>query len=279
MCWDLSERRLILRLRVARYGATGFCCVHCSCTEGLEVANRPRIQRCKDCRRDQSVTAGTVMHATKLPMRAWFLRGGYFECGRVPTSGQLVADFDMARSTAWHLNQRFMRALHLGRATWAIGQLVMILPCRRPKGRDTDTERPRLLRQLLQNFASQPLGAKYPTVISLTFDGLLPRWTHVAMDHEQYHEARKNLLFQSSVVTEPLENWLQFQIVDRHGKVCLRWMSRWIDHYLGIWGQTSDLVKRPDWLHRLTHGPHRGMAELRAEPHEPGTLLLPRYAT
>ena len=277
MCWDLSERTLVRRLRVERYGETGFRCVHCTCTEGVEVSDRLRFMRCRACNRQQSVTAGTPMHGSKLPLRVWFIRGGHFEAGNVPTSGELAEEVNISRSSAWHVNQRFMRVMHLGRAPYALGQLVTIMPCRKPKGRDTDENRPPVVRDLLRYFTAQPLGQSHPTVVSLTFEGLLPRWTHVAMNHDLYHQARCNPLFQSPVVTDPLRMWLHHHIEEHHGMVCLRWLSRYIDHYLGIYAFQSDWACPPRWLERLMAGPRRKLSELRAEPVEPDPVLLERY--
>ncbi|MCB9689284.1 MAG: hypothetical protein H6735_29875 [Alphaproteobacteria bacterium] len=260
---------MIRRLRLARYGETGFCCTHCGCTHGFEVKDRPRVQRCQQCKRQQSVTAGTPMHGSKVSLRAWFVRGGHFEAGSVPTSGQLRAEVKMARSSAWHVNQRFMRATFLGRASYILGQLTMMFPCRRPKGRDTDETRPRLHQDLLRNFALSPKGQKRMTMTAITFDGAQPRFTHVAMDHEQHHEARKDPPFQPPTVTGLLEQWLRYHIEKRHDTVCLRWLSRYLDHYLGIYAHLSNWSPRPDWKHLLTHQPRRRASELRAEPVSP----------
>lgn len=277
MCWDISERALLHRLRVARYGETGFCCVHCACTEGVPIKGRERSQRCRACKRQQSVTAGTPLHASKLPLRAWFIRGGHFECGNVPTSGNLKAEVKMGRTAAWHLNQRFMRALHLGRAEFVMGQLVMLMPCRKPKGRDTDENRPPVIRNLLRWFEAQPLGQKHPTVVALTFHGRRPRWTHVALTHAEHVAARSNPVFQANAETEPLTHWLFYHLDEKHGRVCLRWLSRYIDHYLGLYTRSAD-DPPPDWMYHLTHGPRRRLAELRAEPFEREPEVLPLHA-
>lgn len=269
MCMDVSDRTLIRQLRQTRYGSTGFHCVHCGCLEGREIKGRPRSQRCTSCLRQQSVTAGTPLHGSKMPLKVWLVRGGHYEAGLVPTGTQLAEELGVSRSTAWHLNHRFLRALYLGRATMVIGQLLLPIACRRPRGTDSDHQRPSLLREILARFADQPRGQALITFTSLTFEGDRPQLTHVAMSADQQIEARKNPTYRSPVVTRPLSVWLAYHLERKHQRVCLRWLSRYLDHYLGIYAVASDWVSMPDWWHRLAAGARRNLAELRAEPREP----------
>ena len=49
----------------------GFVCPKCGCTEYYPIRTR-HICQCKNCRKQTSVTAGTVMHRTHLPLTVWF---------------------------------------------------------------------------------------------------------------------------------------------------------------------------------------------------------------
>ena len=51
---------------------SGFVCPICGGCEGTRLSTRPKIQ-CRACRHQVSLTAGTIFHATKLPLTAWFL--------------------------------------------------------------------------------------------------------------------------------------------------------------------------------------------------------------
>ena len=62
-----SCRAELFRLRFPN----GFVCPKCGCTEYYPVRGRNTFQ-CRACRRQTSVTAGTVMHRTHLPLTAWF---------------------------------------------------------------------------------------------------------------------------------------------------------------------------------------------------------------
>src|ERR671932_647280 len=50
----------------------GFVCPLCGSCEGKRLSTRPKVQ-CRACRHQVSLTAGTIFHATKLPLTSWFL--------------------------------------------------------------------------------------------------------------------------------------------------------------------------------------------------------------
>lgn len=62
-CW-----RFLFRARWPR----GFVCPRCQHRAGYFLAAR-RLRQCAACRHQVSVTAGTVFHKTRLPLRTWFL--------------------------------------------------------------------------------------------------------------------------------------------------------------------------------------------------------------
>jgi transposase-like protein len=50
----------------------GFRCPSCGHTKGWELSSKAFTWECASCRRQTSVTAGTVMHGSKLPLTVWF---------------------------------------------------------------------------------------------------------------------------------------------------------------------------------------------------------------
>ena len=51
----------------------GFMCPHCGVAdEPRYISTRPGVLRCRHCRRDTSLTAGTVMERTHTPLSVWF---------------------------------------------------------------------------------------------------------------------------------------------------------------------------------------------------------------
>jgi hypothetical protein len=62
-CWEYLRR-----LRWPR----GFRCPRCGHAGSYFLAKR-RLEQCVDCRYQASVTAGTLFHRTRLPLRVWFV--------------------------------------------------------------------------------------------------------------------------------------------------------------------------------------------------------------
>jgi len=50
----------------------GFVCRACGGGEAGAIQRARLVWQCKDCGQQASVTAGTVMHATRTPLRTWF---------------------------------------------------------------------------------------------------------------------------------------------------------------------------------------------------------------
>ena len=51
----------------------GFTCPHCGTVgEPFRFANRPQVLRCRNCRSDIALKAGTVMQDTRTPLSTWF---------------------------------------------------------------------------------------------------------------------------------------------------------------------------------------------------------------
>src|ERR1700730_9050974 len=50
----------------------GFVCAGCAGRTTYRLATRPRVFECAGCGRQHSVTAGTIFHRTRTPLRKWF---------------------------------------------------------------------------------------------------------------------------------------------------------------------------------------------------------------
>lgn len=62
----------------------GFICPVCGVSgEAQRIVTRPQVLRCRHCHSDVSLTAGTVMHATRTPLQVWFL-GAYLVTTQTP---------------------------------------------------------------------------------------------------------------------------------------------------------------------------------------------------
>jgi len=71
-----NEEACIAHLYTKRF-PDGFICHYCEQHEGdagppYAFAGRPAVYRCRSCKRDTSLTAGTIMHRSKQPLYTWF---------------------------------------------------------------------------------------------------------------------------------------------------------------------------------------------------------------
>ena len=89
----------------------GFRCARCGQTEAFELPRR-RLWQCKSCGRQTSVTGGTVLHRTRLPLTVWFWTTYLVT---TPTPGlsavQLERQLGISYETAWVILHKLRRAM------------------------------------------------------------------------------------------------------------------------------------------------------------------------
>src|SRR3954470_13297775 len=56
----------------APLGIAGFACPECGHDRFWRLGRKVLTLQCRACRRETSVTAGTVMHRSHLPLKVWF---------------------------------------------------------------------------------------------------------------------------------------------------------------------------------------------------------------
>ena len=89
---------------------TGYICPKCGCRHGYRLSNG-RYQ-CAQCRHQTSVTAGTVLHKTHMPLTQWFL-AFYFvsQDKRGISAVRLSAMLGTTYKTAWSMLRRIRIAM------------------------------------------------------------------------------------------------------------------------------------------------------------------------
>ena len=90
----------------------GYRCPRCAHGEAGSIKTRGLL-RCKSCRYEVSVTAGTVMHRTRQPLRHWFW-AAYLVTTHTPgfSALQLQRQLGIRRyETAWAMLQKLRRAM------------------------------------------------------------------------------------------------------------------------------------------------------------------------
>ncbi|MDE0578242.1 MAG: IS1595 family transposase [bacterium] len=91
---------------------SGVACIRCGDTEVDPVRRGRGVWMCRGCRRQFSVTAGTIMHRTRLPLRYWFV-AIYLMCQskKGMSAHQLHRMLGVQYKTAWFLCHRIREAM------------------------------------------------------------------------------------------------------------------------------------------------------------------------
>jgi len=107
-----TEEQCVAALERARW-PDGFRCPRCGEQKhGLVYGRRHRRFQCRSCRHQTTVTAGTIMEATKLPLTKWFQ--AFYLVGDAKTgisSLSLMRKLGVNYRTAWLLHNKIMQAM------------------------------------------------------------------------------------------------------------------------------------------------------------------------
>src|SRR5512132_101450 len=90
----------------------GYQCPRCAHAEAYELSTRELFQ-CRSCRHQVSVTAGTILHRTRVPFHLWF-SAAYLVTTHTPgfSAVQLQRQLGLNRyETAWTMVQKLRRAM------------------------------------------------------------------------------------------------------------------------------------------------------------------------
>lgn len=90
----------------------GFVCPGCGSGRACLLKSRAFTYECIDCGRQTSVTAGTIMHRSKLPLTVWFWAAHLMATHSNGMSAlQLMPQIGLAYRTAWLLTQKLRRSM------------------------------------------------------------------------------------------------------------------------------------------------------------------------
>lgn len=107
---SFSDEEICRRHLVKRRWPNGFVCPKCGAQHGYELSNG-RLQ-CGQCRYQASVTAGTVMHRSHLPLKKWFLAFYLVSQDKRGISAvQLSKQLDVTYKAAWYVLSRIRSAM------------------------------------------------------------------------------------------------------------------------------------------------------------------------
>ena len=90
----------------------GFVCPGCGKGRAVALKSRPRLFECLDCGRQTSLTAGTAMHRSKLPLTTWFWAAHVMATHSNGMSARQLEDqLGVTYKTAWLLSQKLRRSM------------------------------------------------------------------------------------------------------------------------------------------------------------------------
>src|SRR5208283_1295082 len=96
----------------ARRWPDGFVCPACGSGRAVTLKSRPRLLECLDCGRQTSLTAGTAMHRSKLPLTTWFWAAHVMATHSNGMSARQLEDqLGVTYKTAWLLAQKLRRSM------------------------------------------------------------------------------------------------------------------------------------------------------------------------
>ena len=107
-----SEEQCAAALRAMRW-PDGFRCPRCECAQHYVVGHGARrLFQCQSCRHQTSLTAGTVLDSTKLPLRTWFLAIYLISQDKTGLSSlALMRHLGTSYRTAWLVHHKLMVAM------------------------------------------------------------------------------------------------------------------------------------------------------------------------
>jgi transposase-like protein len=158
----------------------GFRCPRCEeSLYGLVYGRRLKRYQCRHCGHQATVTSGTIMEATKLPLTVWFL--AFYLIGQTKTrisSLQLSRQLGVAYNTAWMLHSKIMRAMSEQDDDYVLKGKVQIDDAyfggERPggkAGRGSENKVP-IVAAISLNAAGHPIHAKVSPVSGFTSEAL-----------------------------------------------------------------------------------------------------------
>jgi len=106
-----DEARCRAYLAACRW-SEGYRCVRCGHSEAFDLARR-RLWQCKSCSHQTSVTAGTALHRTRMPLSLWFW-AAYLVTTHTPGLSALQLQRQLgidSYETAWAMLHKLRRAM------------------------------------------------------------------------------------------------------------------------------------------------------------------------
>jgi len=174
-----TEEQCEAALEKARW-SDGFRCPRCGGHEhGLVYGRRLKRYQCRACGHQATLTAGTIMQATKLPLTSWFL--AFYMIGQAKTgisSLELSRHLGVNYDTAWLLHNKILHAMTEREEAYVLRGKIQLddayLGGERPggkAGRGSENKIP-IVAAVSLNEAGHPIHAKITPVLGFTSESI-----------------------------------------------------------------------------------------------------------
>ena len=115
----------------ARRWPAGFVCPICGGRRAYSLPSRGYVYECLDCRRQTSLTGGTVIHRSKLSLLLWFSAAHLIASHRGGISSrQIQKRLRITYKTAWLLKQKLRYSMNRGPIEGTVEVGLTEIPCR-----------------------------------------------------------------------------------------------------------------------------------------------------
>src|SRR5208283_3856337 len=109
---ELPDETSCVAFLFKRRWPDGFVCPVCDKRRMAALKSRPCLYECLDCGRQTSITAGTAMHRSRLPLTAWFWAAHLMTTHSNGMSARQLEDqLGVTYKTAWLLTQKLRRSM------------------------------------------------------------------------------------------------------------------------------------------------------------------------
>jgi transposase-like protein len=109
-----EEEKCVNYLIEKRWKGT-ITCPNCSCSKIYELKGKFKRYKCTGCKKQFSVTKGTIFESSSIPLRKWFIAIFLYAFHKKGISScQLAKDIGVTQKTAWFMSHRIRHMLNTG---------------------------------------------------------------------------------------------------------------------------------------------------------------------
>jgi transposase-like protein len=101
----------------------GFSCARCGGTRYYPVSGRDQYE-CANCGRQFSITGGTFMHKSRLPLHKWFEAAALYNAGPGISAAEFARKLELTKPTAWLLLKKIRQGLTTSKGRTILAKMI-----------------------------------------------------------------------------------------------------------------------------------------------------------